>query len=62
MAAGHTVAVPAANTREESRMRRAGGGSARIAWLVIVGLLVFMLAFAAGCGSDDDDATTGRGC
>ncbi len=26
----------------------------RIAWLVIAGLLTFMVAFAAGCGDDDD--------
>ncbi|MCD6015196.1 MAG: extracellular solute-binding protein [Solirubrobacterales bacterium] len=37
-------------------MRSNGGtSSARIAWLVVVGLLAFMVAFAAGCGSDDDD-------
>jgi putative spermidine/putrescine transport system substrate-binding protein len=36
-------------------MRSRGGNSARIAWLVVVGLLAFMVAFAAGCGGDDDD-------
>jgi putative spermidine/putrescine transport system substrate-binding protein len=36
-------------------MRREGEHPARIAWLVVVGLLVFMVAFAAGCGDDDDD-------
>ncbi len=35
-------------------MRKKGGSPAGVAWLVITGLLVFMLAFAAGCGSDDD--------
>ncbi len=39
-------------------MRSKGGSSARVAWLVIAGLLVFMLAFAAGCGDDDGDSTT----
>ncbi len=29
--------------------------SARWAWLVVGGLVAFMLAFAAGCGSDDDE-------
>ena len=28
--------------------------SARWAWLILGGLVAFMLAFAAGCGSDDD--------
>ena len=41
-------------------MRKSGGGPARIAWLVIAGLLVFMVAFAAGCGSDDDDDSGDR--
>ena len=50
----HTVAVTAASTREESRMRKYEEELARIAWLVIAGLLVFMVAFAAGCGDDDD--------
>ena len=36
-------------------MRTTGGSSARVAWLVIVGLLTFMVAFAAGCGDDDGD-------
>ena len=31
-----------------------GGNAARISWLVLVGLLAFMVAFAAGCGSDDE--------
>jgi putative spermidine/putrescine transport system substrate-binding protein len=39
-------------------MRREGGNPARVAWLVVVGLLVFMVAFAAGCGGDDDDGDT----
>jgi putative spermidine/putrescine transport system substrate-binding protein len=30
-------------------------GSARWAWLTVAGLVVFMFAFAAGCGDDDDD-------
>jgi putative spermidine/putrescine transport system substrate-binding protein len=34
----------------------------RTAWLVIAGLLAFMLLFAAGCGDDDDgDGTTSAG-
>jgi putative spermidine/putrescine transport system substrate-binding protein len=41
-------------------MRSNGGrNSARVAWLVVVGLLVFMVAFAAGCGGDDDDDDSG---
>ena len=36
-------------------MRMREGSPARIAWLVIAGLLVFMVAFAVGCGGDDDD-------
>jgi putative spermidine/putrescine transport system substrate-binding protein len=34
--------------------------SARVAWLVIAGLLTFMVAFAAGCGGDSgsEDAST----
>jgi putative spermidine/putrescine transport system substrate-binding protein len=39
-------------------MRSKGGSPARVAWMAIAGLLVFMLAFAAGCGSDDSDSTT----
>ena len=38
-------------------MRSKGGNPAKVAWLVIAGLLVFMLAFAAGCGSSDDSTT-----
>jgi putative spermidine/putrescine transport system substrate-binding protein len=37
-------------------MRNKGENPARVAWLVVVGLLVFMVAFAAGCGDDDDDS------
>ena len=29
-------------------MRNNGGSSARAAWLIVVGLLAFMVAFAAG--------------
>ena len=36
-------------------MRSMGGNSARVAWLVVAGLLAFMVAFAAGCGGDDDE-------
>ena len=32
--------------------------SARWAWLTVTGLVAFMLAFAAGCGSDDSDDST----
>jgi putative spermidine/putrescine transport system substrate-binding protein len=40
--------------------RKQGGHPARLAWLVVGGLLAFMVAFAAGCGGDDDSdsATT----
>jgi putative spermidine/putrescine transport system substrate-binding protein len=38
---------------------RKGGSPAGIAWLVIAGLVVFMLAFAAGCGSDDESTSGG---
>ena len=38
-------------------MRSKGGNPAKVAWLVIAGLLVFMLAFAAGCGSSDDSTS-----
>jgi putative spermidine/putrescine transport system substrate-binding protein len=36
-----------------------GRSPARIAWLVVIGLLAFMVAFAAGCGDDDDDSGDG---
>ena len=39
-------------------MRRIGGNPARAAWLIVVGLLAFMVAFAAGCGSSDDSSST----
>ena len=44
-------------------MRNNTERSARVAWLVIAGLLAFMAAFAVGCGDDDDDsgATGGEG-
>ena len=32
-------------------------GSARWAWLVVGGLILFIAAFAAGCGSSDDSTT-----
>ncbi|MDX6583976.1 MAG: putative spermidine/putrescine transport system substrate-binding protein [Solirubrobacterales bacterium] len=35
-----------------------GGNPARAAWLVLGGLLAFMLAFAAGCGSSDSGSST----
>jgi putative spermidine/putrescine transport system substrate-binding protein len=38
-------------------MRARRGSPASVAWLVITGLLVFMVAFAAGCGSDDDESS-----
>jgi putative spermidine/putrescine transport system substrate-binding protein len=37
------------------RRKRPEVNSARVAWLVVVGLFAFMVAFAAGCGDDDDD-------
>jgi putative spermidine/putrescine transport system substrate-binding protein len=37
-------------------MSNKGGSPAKVPWLVIAGLMVFMLAFAAGCGSDDDSS------
>jgi putative spermidine/putrescine transport system substrate-binding protein len=41
-------------------MRRMDGNPARTAWLVVAGLVVFMLALA-GCGGGGDDDTTGGG-
>lgn len=38
-------------------MRKEDSHPARMAWLVIAGLLAFMLLFAAGCGDSDDDTT-----
>jgi putative spermidine/putrescine transport system substrate-binding protein len=38
-------------------MRNKGKSPARVAWLIVIALLAFMVAFAAGCG-DDDDSTT----
>ena len=35
------------------------GNPTRTAWLIVAGLLVFMFAFAAGCGSDDDSTSAG---
>jgi putative spermidine/putrescine transport system substrate-binding protein len=37
------------------RRMRVEANSARVAWLIVVGLFAFMVAFAAGCGDDDDD-------
>jgi putative spermidine/putrescine transport system substrate-binding protein len=37
------------------RRKRPEANSARVAWLIVVGLFAFMVAFAAGCGDDDDD-------
>ncbi len=43
-------------------MRTKNANPQRTAWLVIAGLLAFMLLFAAGCGDDDDgDGTTSAG-
>src|SRR3954454_1234840 len=42
-------------------MPRKGGNPARTAWLVLGGLLAFMLAFAVGCGSSDDSSSTTAG-
>src|SRR5687767_10571400 len=42
-------------------MRSTGGNPARMAWLIVVGVLAFMVAFAAGCGGDDDDDTGDSG-
>ena len=39
-------------------MRRRDANSARTAWLVVTGLVVFMLVLA-GCGSSSDDSTGG---
>jgi putative spermidine/putrescine transport system substrate-binding protein len=39
-------------------MRAKGGSPARLAWLVIGGLLAFTIAFWAGCGGDDDETTS----
>jgi putative spermidine/putrescine transport system substrate-binding protein len=33
-------------------------GSARWAWLIVAGLTLFIAAFAAGCGDDDDGGST----
>jgi putative spermidine/putrescine transport system substrate-binding protein len=41
-------------------MRRRDANSARTAWLVVAGLVVFMLVLA-GCGSSSDDSTSGSG-
>ena len=38
-------------------MRASGGKPARVAWLVVAGLLAFMVAFAVGCGGDDDSSS-----
>src|SRR5688572_22122419 len=35
------------------------GNHARVAWLIVVGLLAFMVAFAAGCGGDDGGGGSG---
>jgi putative spermidine/putrescine transport system substrate-binding protein len=37
-------------------MRSNAGNPAKVAWLVIAGLLAFMAAFAIGCGSDDSSS------
>jgi putative spermidine/putrescine transport system substrate-binding protein len=41
-------------------MGNIGGNSARTAWLIVAGLLAFMVAFAAGCGSDDSGSTSSQ--
>src|ERR1700710_337519 len=41
-------------------MRRRDANSARTAWLVVAGLVVFMLVLA-GCGSSSSDSTSGGG-
>src|SRR4051794_18090956 len=41
-------------------MRRRDANSARTAWLVVAGLVVFMLVLA-GCGSSSDDSTSSGG-
>ena len=38
-------------------MRASGGKPARVAWLVVAGLLAFMVAFAVGWGGDDDSSS-----
>ena len=38
--------------------RSKGGTPAGVAWLVIAGLLTFMVLFAVGCGDDDSDSET----
>ncbi len=38
-------------------MRQNAGNPAKVAWLVIAGLLAFMAAFAIGCGSSDSGSS-----
>ncbi len=55
----HAAAVRGKSTNEEDiTMRRRDGNPARTAWLVVAGLVVFMLALA-GCGSSSSDSTRG---
>ena len=39
-------------------MRQNAGNPAKVAWLVIAGLLAFMALFAIGCGSSSDSSST----
>jgi putative spermidine/putrescine transport system substrate-binding protein len=39
-------------------MRQNAGNPAKVAWLVIAGLLAFMALFAIGCGSSDDSSSS----
>jgi putative spermidine/putrescine transport system substrate-binding protein len=39
-------------------MRQNAGNPAKVAWLVIAGLLAFMALFAMGCGSSSDSSST----
>jgi putative spermidine/putrescine transport system substrate-binding protein len=43
------------------RRKRPEANSARVVWLIVVGLFAFMVAFAAGCGDDDNDDDGGGG-
>ena len=45
-------------SRKQAGWARAfAGGPTRVVWFVIAGLLTFMVAFAAGCGGDDEEGS-----
>ena len=59
--------APGARGRRPREIHKRGGiivrkdaHPARTAWIVIAGLLAFMLLFAAGCGSSSDDSSERR--